>query len=142
MQHSAWRFLSLGAVFALVSGSARASTPEDDLTIVKRAVSSPLPSKRSARPEDPSPGRTIDKPQWLKVRVMEKGKTQATVSINLPLSLVRSLGKNWSLGRNRQDEVGGGRCKIHVLDILRALDAGQKLVEIEDEDSSSRIWVE
>jgi hypothetical protein len=54
--------------------------------------------------------------RWFKVRVVEKAGKKARVTLNLPIGLVPPL--------------------------LRALDSGQSLVEIDDEDATVRVWVE
>jgi hypothetical protein len=70
---------------------------------------------------------------------VEKGEKGARVKVNLPLTLVRALGDDLPLpacaGR------GDGR-PLTLGDVLRALDAGESLVEIDDEEARLRIWVE
>ena len=144
--------VAVGAVVAAGSGIA----PEDDLAVVKRAVSAQSavaappdtpggtrvegaePSREAARPR-----RTSGKePTWLKVRITEKGTSRKKVTVNLPLALVRAVGDDWpridfDCGDNRH-----ARCGIKISEILATLEAGQELVEIDDEDQLVRVWVE
>ena len=126
-----------------IGGMARAASQEaaDDLTVVKRAVAqAPAPAAPAARAEAPVP-RT-NRPTWFKVRVIDKGTKKGRVTVNLPLSLVRALGDtpfDWKCGG---DGHPGRRCSIKVAEVLDALEAGQELVEVDDEQSIVKIWVE
>lgn len=141
-----------GAVVAAGSGLG----PEDDLAVVKRAVGAQ--SAAQAAPDTPEarrmerderrresarPSRTSGKePTWLKVRVTEKGTNRKRVTVNLPLALVRAVGDDWpridfACGDDRH-----ARCGIKVSEVLAALESGQDLVEIDDEDTMVRVWVE
>lgn len=141
-----------GAVVAAGSGIA----PEDDLTVVKRAVGAQsaaqaapdTPEARRMERDEPRresarPSRTSGKePTWLKVRVTEKGTNRKKVTVNLPLALVRAVGDDWpridfACGDDRH-----ARCGIKVSEVLAALESGQDLVEIDDEDTMVRVWVE
>jgi hypothetical protein len=136
-----------GAVMA--SGSSVRS--EDDLAIVKRAVAQSAaqatPATRAQgeepRREAARPLRTSGKePTWLKVRVTEKGTNRKKVTVNLPLALVRAVGDDWpridfACGDDRH-----ARCGIKVSEVLAALESGQDLVEIDDEETFVRVWVE
>ena len=134
---------------AALAAPAAAGNAEDDLQAVKRAV---LASSRSqARPpaEDPnSPPaearplpRGKAEPMWLRVRVLEKTGKRARVSLNLPIGLARSFGDAWPIpayhGCRKRD-----RCGVTLGEILRALDSGQALVDIEDDEATVRVWVE
>ena len=64
------------------------------------------------------------------------------MTVNLPLALVRAFGDtpfDWRCGG---DEHPARRCSIKVADVLEALEAGQELVEVDDENSIVKIWVE
>jgi hypothetical protein len=116
---------------------------EDDLAVVKKAVASAPSSSAAPRAwgEGPPAVRAGDKPQWLRVRVSERSDRKK-VSINLPLALVRALDDwpiDWRCGREAGE---ARRCRIRVGEVLEALDRGEKLVEIDDEHASVRIWVE
>lgn len=146
-------FLVLGSALAapLAAGSA-----DDDLQAVKRAVLASAAAPPRPLPEDPAPRREA-KPEakgeakreargageafWFRVRVVEKASKRARVSINLPLGLVRALGDDWPLpaasGCRKRD-----RCGLSLGEVLRALDGGQSLVEIEDDEASVRVWVD
>jgi hypothetical protein len=134
--------IALGAALgaALLAAQAlHAGSADDDLAVVKHAVT------RSAAPQ-PGPARAVDgptgpraaHPQWLRVRVVEKGSKR--VSINVPLGLVRVLKDmpvDWGCHNERR------ACRLRLGEILQALDSGQSLVEVNDEDGTRvRVWVE
>jgi hypothetical protein len=132
----------LAAALAAPAGADRA---EDDLQVVRKAVASasavrpPAEAPPSAS-ADPRPEPRKAEPRWLHVRVVGKGSRHARVSIDLPLVLARSLGDEWPLaapGRCRRD-----RCPTTLGEVLRSLDSGQSLVEIESDEASARVWVE
>jgi hypothetical protein len=78
---------------------------------------------------------------WFRVRIVEKAGKRARVSLNLPIGLVRSIGDDWPLpsrhGCRKRD-----RCGVTLGELLRALDSGQPLVDIEDDEATVRVWVE
>lgn len=117
----------------LIPAGLQAATPEDDLAVVKRAV--------DERPSVPSEAerRSGKQPQWLRVRIEDKGKRRGRVSVNLPLSLVRALDDKSGLAAEWRDRSGQ---RLKLSEVLRALDNGQSLVEIEDQDAHIRVWVE
>ena len=158
------RVAAVGMVagLAMAAGMA-AAAPEDDLAVVKRAVArnevrqetrpappaeAPAARERDLdadrdRPEARRPRRAGAQPQWLKVRVTEKGSKRARVTINLPLALVRAVGDDFPLDfgdrrwpRRHRDDV------ITLSEALAMLEAGQPLVEIDDEDALVKVWVE
>lgn len=145
MRHAAWGMALVAAALVLPAG-VRAGTADDDLAVVKKAVASAqapaaapaeAPAARPAAGAQPAPRK--GQPQWLRVRIVEKGTKKATVKVNLPLALVRSVGEDWPL------ECGRGQGKGHATtlgEVLRALDSGQELVEIEDDEATVRVWVE
>jgi hypothetical protein len=108
---------------------------EEDLAVVKKATSG---SASRAPAEAPPPSRA-DEPQWLRVRIVETGEKKATVKVNLPLALIHALGDEVPVPGCGGRE--GGR-SLTVGEVLRALDSGESLVEIEDPESTVRIWVE
>jgi hypothetical protein len=114
----------------LAGGSARAGSVEDDLALVKKAV--------ARRSEEPARDRKGKEPQWLRVRVVEKAGKK--VSINLPLALVRVMGDDLPIGLHCGRE--GRKATLTVGEVLRALDSGQDLVQVNDDDSNVRVWVE
>jgi hypothetical protein len=124
---------------ALLAAPAVADSAEDDLAVVKQATGSSESVPRTT-PEAPPRSRT-DEPQWLRVRVVEKGRKKATVKVNLPLGLVRALADDVPVpgcyGREGEDGKG-----LTIGEVLRALDTGESLVEIDDDDETVRIWVE
>lgn len=131
------------ALLALViPAGLQAATPEDDLAVVKRAVDER--PREEALPERLAPApaperRTSKEPQWLRVRIEDKGKKRGRVSINLPLALVRALDDDTGLSAEWKDRSGQ---RLKLSEVLRALDNGQSLVEIEDQDAHIRVWVE
>ena len=126
--------LSLAAVAAPVA--AERDPAEEDLALVKRATSSES-GPRAAAEAPPRPRG--DEPQWLRVRIVERGEKSATVKVNLPLALVHALGDDVPVpGCGDRDD----RERLTVGEVLRALDSGESLVEIEDAGATVRIWVE
>ena len=161
-------------MFLAAAGLAWAA--EDDLAVVKRAVSSPTPSASAsatataragaataARPassprsaseprarvrdrvtiidnEEPPPAgarpRSGRAPQWLKVRIVERGK-RGHVLVNLPLGVARALGDDFpiDIGCHR----GRNCATLRLGDILRELQVGHNLVEIDDDDTTVRV---
>ncbi len=125
---------------------------EDDLALVKKAVaarstaSTVAPDEGAGVKGDPQAqeatrptSRKGKEPQWLRVRVAEKrGKK---VSINLPLAIVRALGEDWPIELHCR-RPGKERTRITLGEVLRALDSGQDLVQVDDEEGTARIWVE
>lgn len=136
------RALISAAALAL-GGLARAAAQEaaDDLAVVKRAVAqAPSPAAPAVKAQAPAP-RT-GKPTWFKVRVVDKESRKTRVTVNMPLALVRAIGDtpfDWKCGG---DEHPRHRCSIKVSEVLEALESGQELVEVDDEQSLVKIWVE
>ena len=132
-----------------LSAPAMAGSAEDDLQAVKKAVLASSGSQ--VRPPAEEPGgavaemkprpRAKDEPMWFRVRIVEKAGKRARVSLNLPIGLVRSFGDEWPIpgyrGCRKRD-----RCGLTIGEMLRALDSGQPLVDIEDEEATVRVWVE
>jgi hypothetical protein len=114
---------------------------EDDLALVKKAVAA-RPTASATTPAvvaQEGTGAKGKAPQWLRVRVAERGGKK--VSVNLPLALVRVMGDDWPIelhcGRPGKD-----RARLTLGEVLRALDSGQDLVQVEEEDATIRVWVE
>ncbi|HEY2945827.1 MAG TPA: hypothetical protein VGN09_25580 [Vicinamibacteria bacterium] len=144
MKARAWMLATGVLAVALAAGGmvrAAAQGAADDLTVVKRAVAqAPAPAAPAVKPAPSAPRSS--KPQWFKVRVVDKGSKKGRVTVNLPLALVRAFGDapfDWRCGG---DEHPARRCSIKVADVLEALEAGQELVEVDDENSIVKIWVE
>jgi len=161
-----WTALTVALALAGTTGAGLAAGGEDDLEIVKKAVASPAPARAretrattaSARPAAvaslpaaqaaaPAPAarplpRTGREPQWFKVRVVERGTSRKRVTINLPLSLVRALGDE-TIDLGCRGEGVRDRCRsVQLSEVLRSLEAGQELVEIEDDEAIVKVWVE
>ena len=131
---------------AALAAPAAADRAEDDLQVVKKAVASSSrvaqarpPAEQPPTPAEAKPVPRKGEPQWFRVRIVEKAGKRARVSINLPLGIARALGDEWPIA-------GHGECrKEHcptLGEVLRALDSGQSLVEIDDDETSVRVWVE
>lgn len=135
-----WAALLLAC--APLASPALADRSEDDLAAVKKAVAtSPAPVKARAIAEDPAdvrPSERKGEPQWFRVRIVEKAGKRAKVSVNLPLALVRALGEDWKIHDCHRCERRG----LTLGDVLRSLDAGQSLVEVDDEEATVRVWLE
>jgi hypothetical protein len=150
--------VAVGLLAALASrgdvAEARGSA-EDDLAVVRRAVArntpSPvqvLPAEDKAPQAEPTEPVVADEaaarkstPQWLRVRITERGG-KSKVAINIPLALARSLGDDVPLHWGCRRHCDGERASVRLGDILRSLDSGQDIVEVDSDDSSVRVWVE
>jgi hypothetical protein len=159
------QWLALGALAGVIAlGGVALAGSEDDLAVVKKAVGKdePAPARSNARvaraetsvhadaqvePAAVPRARRVragSEPQWLKVRILEKeGHKRNRVSVNLPLSLVRAIaddGDGFPIDwKCRQ---GGRRCEIDLRTILRSLEAGQELVEVDSDEATVKVWVE
>jgi hypothetical protein len=123
---------------------AAVSAAEDDLDVVRRAVAENRSTAGSSPAPEAAPLRKGRPPQWLKVRVVDKSSRKARVSVNLPLGLVRAFGNDWPVDwhcRSPHAEAGE-TCSIRIGDVLRSLESGQGIVEIDDPEASVRVWVE
>ena len=157
-----WTAFTVALVLAGTAGAGLAMTGEDDLAIVKKAVASPAPARaRQSRasvasaqaapavavtapvPEAPPRVRTGREPQWFKVRVVDRGTGRRKVTINLPLSLVRALGDDTIDWGCRSGDGDRDKChSVRLSEVLRSLETGQELVEIEDDEATVKVWVE
>jgi hypothetical protein len=139
--------MAISLLGAALAAPVAAGSSEDDLAAVKRAVMASNAQPPRPLPEDPAQAVEPKRERsaktdafWFRVRVVEKANKRARVSINLPIGLVRSFGDDWPIptqGCRKRD-----RCGLTLGEILRALDGGQSLVEIEDDEASVRVWVE
>jgi hypothetical protein len=132
------------AVF-VATAMAGVAAGEDDLDVVRRAVAEDRGSASPSPASEVAPAPTKGKaPKWLKVRIVDKSSRKARVAVNLPLGLVRSLGSDLPLDwhcRPRQADNGYG-CPVRIGDVLRTLESGQGIVEIDDPEATVRVWVE
>jgi hypothetical protein len=143
-------FSILGAALAVPAAADRG---DDDLQVVRKAVaSSSVPASAQEKPRPPAeeepmppqarrPLKSSDL-KWLHVRVAPKaGGKSGRVSVNVPLGVVRMFGDDWPIptgpGCRRHD-----RCHLTLGEILRALDSGQTLVDIEDDEATVKVWVD
>ncbi len=144
------RFLMAAAVLGALASPSAADRADDDLAAVKKAVGTTVEAE--AQPPAEAPPAKAEKeraeerrgeakarshrgePQWIRVRIAEKGEKHARVVVNLPLGLLRALGEDLELDDHHGHHTLG--------EVLRALDSGQRLVDIEDEDATVHVWVE
>jgi hypothetical protein len=147
------RMLAFSILVGAIAVPAVADRGEDDLQVVRKAVASssiPASAQEKSRPpaeEEPMPPQArrplkSSDLKWLHVRVAPKtGSKSGRVSVNVPLGLVRMFGDDWPIptgpGCRRHD-----RCHLTLGEILRALDSGQTLVDIEDDEATVKVWVE
>jgi len=135
-------------LMAALMAPAAADRAEDDLQAVRKAVAASAGAQARPPAEEP-PAATDeaksvprkDEPRWFRVRIVEKAGRRATVKVNLPLGLVRAFGADWPLGADRRCDREHHRCPT-LGEVLRAIDSGQSLVEIESDDATVRVWVE
>ena len=140
MTRMGWIIVGAAAA-ALLAVGVRAA--EDDLTVVKRAVASAPASSEAPAKAAPPAGKKASEPQWLKVRVAEKGAKKGRVSINLPLSLVRALGDDCPIaGHGAKVGKHGELRSIRLSQVLQALESGGNIVEIDDDEATVRVWME
>jgi hypothetical protein len=149
MTRTAWSMALVGVLGgAVLLAAAEAAKPkEDDLSLVKRAVAqnqaaiAPVRPQAEARPAPRAAVRGQGDPQWFKIRVVEKGTRKNKVTVNLPITLVKALGDDvpidWPCGEGSRV-----RSTLRMAEVLAALEAGQDLVQVDDEESEVRIWVE
>lgn len=141
-----WSMAFLGVVgLSIAVAAAQGSKPkEDDLALVKRAVARnavPAPARAQAEAQ-PAPRAVArgGEPRWFKVRVVDKATGKKKVTVNMPLSLVKAMGDDmpvdWPCGEGRI------RSTLRMSEVLAALESGQDLVQVDDEDSEVRVWVE
>jgi hypothetical protein len=147
------RMLAFSILGAALAVPAAADRGDDDLRVVRKAVaSSSVPAAAQEKPRPPAeeepmppqarrPLKSSDL-KWLHVRVAPKaGGKSGRVSVNVPLGLVRMFGDDWPIptgpGCRHHD-----RCHLTLGEILRALDSGQTLVDIEDDEATVKVWVE
>jgi len=129
----------------LVAGivaSAGEPSSDDDLALVKRATSTFQERRSTGTPARAVTSRKAPRrPEWLKLRIVEKGAKGARISVSLPFALVRAVG-DWPFEEHCRRLERAGSCSIRLSRALRALDAGEELVQIEGEDATVRVWVE
>jgi hypothetical protein len=125
-------------IASALAGGAAGAAPEDDLAVVKKAVASASPAPVAAAPR----AAAAREPKWFKVRLLDKGAGHRKVTVNLPLSVVRALGDE-TLDLGCRSGAERDRCHtVHLADVLKTLEAGQDLVEVEDEQATIKVWVE
>jgi len=136
------RKLTLGLVAAGLLAGTFAARAEDDLALIKKAVAQAEPAATSsAKPASPA---KKTEPQWLRVRVEPKGEKKGRIKVNVPLAFVRAVGQDLPLdfGDGCRREHKESYCGLKLSEVLKTLDSGESLVEIDGEDETVRIWVE
>jgi len=131
-------------LFVALAAPAAADRAEDDLQVVRKAVASSsrvTPTRLPAEepPAEAKPAPRKGEPQWFHVRVVAKAGKHARVSVDLPLGIARWLGDDWPIARD--GHCRKGHCPT-LGEVLRALDSGQSLVEIDNDETTVRVWVE
>jgi hypothetical protein len=127
----------VGLALALAAGSSGAA--DDDLAVVRKAVSAQGAPAATTKAEAPKPARAA-KPRWLRVRVTERGADKARVSVNLPIGLVEALGDEpLDLCHHRSH---AAKCRFTLRELLASFEAGQRLVDVQSEDGEVKVWVE
>jgi hypothetical protein len=159
--------LVLGAALTVAAaGVVIAASAEDDLAVVKRAVAGQQVARQEApattpeaadepvtrvqqkgdaeeRGSDVRPRTSARDLRWFKVRITEKGSRKARVNVNLPIALVRALGDDFPIDIGHHAGWRGGRERtLRLGEVLATLEAGQSLVEIDDDEATVRVWVE
>ena len=124
-----FRTLALSATLALTAASAGAA--DDDLAVIRKAVA-----------QTAAPARK--EPQWLRVRVEPKGDHKGRVRVNIPLAFVRAVGDSLpaDFGPGCRGERHEAYCGLKLSDVLKTLDSGQDIVEVDAADQTVRIWLE
>ncbi len=134
MRGSGWAV----AVLVLAPVVSFAGSAEDDLAVVKKAVAQSAPATEKSDSAERAPTvAQADKIRWLKIRVSEK--TGKKVSINVPLSFARALGEDWPVNIGCRKN---GRSRVTLGEILRSLEEGQDIVQVDSDDATVRVWVE
>jgi hypothetical protein len=136
-----WVAVAVVAGAAFTPGSVSGHAVDDDLAVVKRATTGEAQAGPDTEKSVPIAKVKGAPATWLKVRVTEKVGKKARVSINVPLALVRALNDECPFDFHVKDHEGT-RHKVRLGELLKALDAGQQIVEIDDEESTLRVWVE
>lgn len=133
----------LAAVALLATGPVPAAELDDDLEVVRRAVSSrgpheapahaaAKPVRTEARPaRGDAEGDAAGNADWIKVRIVSEDADGASLSLNVPLALVRAV----DAACDDADDFG-------LPDILESLDDAGPLVSIDGDDARIRVWVE
>jgi hypothetical protein len=129
-------------VAATVLGATGARA-EDDLALIRKAVAQSPSDPAPQAPVVAPPARKVE-PQWLRVRVEPKGEKKGCVKINIPLAFVKAVGDSLpaSFGEGCRRERREAYCGLKLSEVLKTLEGGQDLVEIDDEEHTVRVWLE
>ena len=149
MTRKTWSMALVGMLggAAILAAAEKAKPAQDDLSVVKRAVASNSTASAPAGPQaeaQPTPRAAArgHEPQWFKVRVVDKASGKKKVTVNMPLALVKALGDDlpvdWPCGEATREV----RSSLKISEVLAALEAGQDLVQVDDDESEVRVWVE
>ena len=92
----------------------------------------------------PATSAKKSEPQWLRVRVEPKGEKKGRIKVNVPLAFVRAVGQDLPLefGEGCRRDHKEAYCGLKLADVLKTLDSGESLVEIDGENETVRVWVE
>jgi hypothetical protein len=148
MTRTTWSMALVGMLggAAFLTAAEQPKPAQDDLSVVRRAVATDATASTPVRPQadaQPAPRAAArgHEPQWFKVRIVDKASGKKKVTVNMPLALVKALGDDlpvdWPCGEHARV-----RSSLKVSEVLAALEAGQDLVQVDDEESEVRVWVE
>jgi hypothetical protein len=133
--------LLASGVLGLVCGIARAS--EDDLAVIRKAVAQASPAPEPTLPAV-APTRKAE-PQWLRIRIEPKGEGKGgRVRVNVPLAFVRAVGDSLpaEVGPGCRRERRAAYCGLKLGEVLKSLESGQDIVQVDDEEQTVRVWLE
>jgi hypothetical protein len=128
----------MGAWAAVPVGAA-----DDDLAVIRKAVAqSEAPAPAPDKPVVAAARKS--EPQWLRIRVEPKGERKGRVRVNVPLAFVRAVGDSLpaDFGPGCRREHREAYCGMKLSEVLKTLDSGQDLVEIDDDEQTVRVWLE
>ena len=140
---------ALAVLATAVAAPLAAGSAEDDLQAVRKAVLASSASQARPPAEDPDGSSAKARPERAREgradvvsRPHRREGRQARPGLRQPADRPRALD-----GRRLADPVDDGcrkrdRCGLTIGEVLRALDSGQSLVDIEDDETTVRVWVE
>lgn len=136
----------------LVAPALAMDQAQDDLLVVRKAVLARAEAQATAAPartrppaEAPLEGPAVRSerrsgPMWFRVRIEGKPSRGGRVFVDLPLGLVRGAGEDGSVPSWRCE--GRKRSCPALGQLLRTLDGGQSLVEIQNDGVKLRVWID
>ena len=98
------------------------------------------PAEAPPASAEAKPAPRKGEPQWFRVRIVEKAGKRAQ-RLDQPPARHRPRARRRVADRPPRGVPEGRHCPT-LGEVLRALDSGQSLVEIEDDETTVRVWVE